>query len=83
MLLCVVATPLLLASAYAKVMEYVNAVLSVARENPTLTTTSVNDALAWAGWMSLGIGGPMLAVGMYRLIPHRRSDHHRAASTRV
>ena len=70
--LCVVATPLLLASAYAKVMEYVNALLSVARENPTLTTTSVNEALAWAGWLCLGIGGPMLAVGLYRLIAHRR-----------
>lgn len=70
--LCVVATPLLLASAYAKVMEYVNALLAVASENPGPGRTSADEALAWSGWLRLGIGGLLLAVGLYRLIACRR-----------
>lgn len=79
--LCVVATPLLLASAYAKVMSYIDALLALSSADPTYVASAVDDGLAWAGWLCLGIGAAMLSAGLYRVIAHRHANAPEPATT--
>lgn len=63
--LCVVALPLLLASVYAAVSELF---VTVAGFEPDDGGSSVNEVLAWCGWIALGTGALMLSAGIYRLL---------------